>query len=305
MAALPYMQLYVADYLADTMHLSAEEHGAYLLLIFNYWQTGKPLPNDDKRLCNIARVSNERWTDVKRSLSEYFVLVDDTLVHPRIEADLLYVEGKQNKAVEAGKASAIARKLKKQTKINARSTNATTNVPTGALTERQPKANHSESESESESDSDSELIKKGGAIAPCELSKESSHNDRQKDVLNFPALQVTANEPPAGKPKRVIVPYKKIVALYHLILPELPRIVELTKTRKGYLGARWADQLPDLETWEKYFKYIRKSDWLMGRVDPMQGRTIFKANLEWISKESNYAKIVEQKYHDTEGRRHG
>ena len=38
MAALPYMQFYVADYLADTTHLTAEEHGAYMLLLFSYWQ---------------------------------------------------------------------------------------------------------------------------------------------------------------------------------------------------------------------------------------------------------------------------
>ncbi|WP_438379104.1 DUF1376 domain-containing protein, partial [Escherichia coli] len=55
MAALPYMQLYIADYLADTMHLSAEEHGAYLLLMFNYWQTGKPIPKN--RLAKIARLN--------------------------------------------------------------------------------------------------------------------------------------------------------------------------------------------------------------------------------------------------------
>lgn len=59
MAALPYMQLYIADYLADTMHLSAEEHGAYLLLMFNYWQTGRAIPKS--RLAKIARISNERW----------------------------------------------------------------------------------------------------------------------------------------------------------------------------------------------------------------------------------------------------
>ena len=49
MAALPYMQLYVADYLADTVHLDADEHGAYLLIIFNYWQTGKPIPESQSK----------------------------------------------------------------------------------------------------------------------------------------------------------------------------------------------------------------------------------------------------------------
>ncbi|MDF3789060.1 DUF1376 domain-containing protein, partial [Enterobacter hormaechei] len=59
MAALPYMQLYIADYLADTMHLSTEEHGAYLLLMFNYWQTGGPIPKNP--LYTIAQLSSDRW----------------------------------------------------------------------------------------------------------------------------------------------------------------------------------------------------------------------------------------------------
>ena len=142
MAALPYMQLYVADYLADTMHLSAEEHGAYLLLIFNYWQTGKPLPDNDKRLANVARLSNERWTDVKQTLIEYFVVVDGSLVHPRVEADLQFVEDKQNKASAAGKASAVVREAKKQAKLNARLTDVGAGVSTDAKQTHQLEPNH-------------------------------------------------------------------------------------------------------------------------------------------------------------------
>ncbi|TWC18139.1 uncharacterized protein YdaU (DUF1376 family) [Pseudomonas sp. SJZ085] len=108
MAALPYMQLYVADYLADTMHLTTEEHGAYLLLIFNYWQTGKPIPVS--RLARITRLSNERWTDVERSLGEFFNERDNEWVHDRIERDLEAVRASQEQRIAAGKASAEARK---------------------------------------------------------------------------------------------------------------------------------------------------------------------------------------------------
>src|SRR4051794_27031196 len=36
----PWMAFYPADYLGDTGHLSTTEHGAYALLIFNYWMRG-------------------------------------------------------------------------------------------------------------------------------------------------------------------------------------------------------------------------------------------------------------------------
>lgn len=114
MAALPYMQLYVADYLADTMHLTTEEHGAYLLLIFNYWQTGKPIPKT--RLARIARLSSERWTDVERSLNEFFNDDGTEWVHERVERDLEMVYATQNQRSAAGKASAAARRSKKATK---------------------------------------------------------------------------------------------------------------------------------------------------------------------------------------------
>lgn len=86
MAALPYMQLYIADYLADTMHLSTEEHGAYLLLMFNYWQTGRPIPKN--RLAKIARVSDSRWAELQPILTEFFEDDGESWIHLRIERDI-------------------------------------------------------------------------------------------------------------------------------------------------------------------------------------------------------------------------
>lgn len=113
MAALPYMQLYIADYLADTMHLSTEEHGAYLLLMFNYWQTGRAIPKS--RLSKIARLSNDRWSSVESSLKEFFNDNGTEWVHERIERDLEMVRSSQRQKSDAGKASAKARKAKKST----------------------------------------------------------------------------------------------------------------------------------------------------------------------------------------------
>ena len=120
MAALPYMQLYVADYLADTTHLTAEEHGAYMLLLFSYWQTAKPLRID--RLATVARIPNERWNSVADTLSEFFHVTATHWIHFRVEADLEGVNSKSVAASNAGKASAKARALKKQQELNERST---------------------------------------------------------------------------------------------------------------------------------------------------------------------------------------
>ncbi|EHT4288224.1 DUF1376 domain-containing protein [Escherichia coli] len=128
MAALPYMQLYIADYLADTMHLSAEEHDAYLLLMFNYWQTGKPIPKN--RLAKIARLTNERWADVEPSLQEFFCDNGEEWVHLRIEEDLASVREKLTKKSAAGKASVQARRSRKEADVQTKQERNLTGVQT-------------------------------------------------------------------------------------------------------------------------------------------------------------------------------
>jgi uncharacterized protein YdaU (DUF1376 family) len=64
------MPLYIADYLADTAHLSTAEHGAYLLLIMHYWTKGS-LPKDEESIRRVTRMTNRQWSqsrDVLRSL---------------------------------------------------------------------------------------------------------------------------------------------------------------------------------------------------------------------------------------------
>jgi uncharacterized protein YdaU (DUF1376 family) len=128
-SALPYMQFYVADYLADTTHLSTLEHGAYLLLIMNYWQRGAPLPRQDEKLAKIARMSVREWLKIKSVLSEFFAVNDEGWHHKRVEWELDAARTKAEKASMAGKASARA---KLQRKANSNSTDVTTDVQLGA-----------------------------------------------------------------------------------------------------------------------------------------------------------------------------
>ena len=108
MASLPYISINISDYLADTWHLTTEEHGAYLLLIMNYWQTEKPIP--ENRVQGVIRLDNDRYTSVMGHLKEFFNEDENgAWFHGRIEADLSVIRDKSKKASAAGKASAQKR----------------------------------------------------------------------------------------------------------------------------------------------------------------------------------------------------
>ena len=102
--------------------------------------------------------------------------------------------------------------------------------------------------------------------------------------------------------------HEKVIELYHQHLPTLRRVEIWNDTRKGYLRQRWrevAEELSkekeivaiDVLNWfAEFFDHVGQSKFLTGRVNGKDGRA-FLADLEWILKPSNFAKIIEGKYH--------
>lgn len=93
------------------------------------------------------------------------------------------------------------------------------------------------------------------------------------------------------------VPIREIVDLYHQRLPQLPKCQKLTKTREGYIKQRWREDMPAMQNWENFFDYVANSEFLTGRAQPRNGDRPFIADLEWITRAGNFAKILEGKYH--------
>ena len=71
MSSPPWMPLYIGDYRADTTHLNAALHGAYLLLVMHYWQQGG-LPDDDEQLAGIACMSIGQWRENRPVIRPFF-----------------------------------------------------------------------------------------------------------------------------------------------------------------------------------------------------------------------------------------
>jgi uncharacterized protein YdaU (DUF1376 family) len=81
-----WMPLYIGDYLADTIHLSTEQHGAYLLMLMFYWKNG-PLPNDPATLQQITKLSADAWENQQAVLLNFFTVGSDRLHQKRADSE--------------------------------------------------------------------------------------------------------------------------------------------------------------------------------------------------------------------------
>lgn len=100
-------------------------------------------------------------------------------------------------------------------------------------------------------------------------------------------------------------PHDEIRDLYHEKLPALRRMEVWNDTRQGYLRSRWREVCADQKLtrdegvawWADYFGLVARSKFLTGRAKPKPGEEKpFQADLEWLIKPNNFAKVIEGKY---------
>ena len=197
--------------------------------------------------------------EVLTVLDEFFISAEDGFIHPRADAEI----AKFKEFAEAGKRGAAKRWAKGGD---------------------------------------------GEAISPPNAPPIATIN--HKPITNN---QDTYICPPTGEPEaKDGLPdcqHKEVIELYHQHLPTLRKVEVWNAARQGYLRQRWREVAAELAAekktiggadvlgwWADFFQHIGKSKFLTGKVNSRDGRA-FVADLEWILRPSNFAKIIEGKYH--------
>jgi uncharacterized protein YdaU (DUF1376 family) len=103
-----WMPVFIGDYLADTMHLSTEQHGAYLLLLFHLWRRGS-LRDKDAVLAQISGLGESAWKTHRTVLAEFFTIRDGLWQHGRVEKERARVQATTQSKARKAKLAASSR----------------------------------------------------------------------------------------------------------------------------------------------------------------------------------------------------
>lgn len=265
-----WMPLWIGAYLADTQHLTRDEHGGYLLLLMAYWRARAALPDDDKRLAAIVKASPAEWKRLRPTMAEFFTVRDAAWWHKRVEAEIVDADTRKAGAVSKAQAAAEARWGKGGKQPSSSPPSNASSIPQ-ALPEECPTP----------------------SPTPLPPEEKTSH------LSVAPARQA---EPPD-------CPHLEILALWAEVLPSMPQHLqhEWKGARADHLRVRWRetavlkgwpDKAAGLGYLRKLFAHVGRSAFLTGRArqtDP--NKRPFVIELEWLVNPTNWAKVHEGKYH--------
>jgi uncharacterized protein YdaU (DUF1376 family) len=98
MAEYPALPLFVDAYLADTLHLTNQEHGAYLRLLMLAWRSPDcGIPDDDAWICRSLGIHGNAWAKMRESVMAFWVAKNGRLYQKRLKMEREFVQEKSKK----------------------------------------------------------------------------------------------------------------------------------------------------------------------------------------------------------------
>lgn len=136
-----WMPLYIGDYMADTMHLSTEQHGAYLLLLLTAWNRGGKLANDEGQLAIICRADKKAWSRIRGAVLPFFKVEGGFLVQTRLLVE--YEKAGHRYATKVANGSKGGRPKQTEQKPVGYFSDTPPDTPPGGLQQTQPQPQES------------------------------------------------------------------------------------------------------------------------------------------------------------------
>jgi len=271
-----YYQRYMGDYQGKTQALSLAEHGAYTMLLDIYYLTEKPLPADLKSLYRLCRAMDKNEQEAVRRVSESFFYIgeDGHLHNDRADDEIERARPRMEASSSNGKKGGRPRKEKHVLGSETETKNNENEKPTGFFL-------GSETETQAEPNSKA-------PHAPYIKPPNPLAGSKGEAAGAIAALEdLPAAKPPAPPP----CDHDGVIAAYHAILPELPRVAVWGKERERKLAARWRSDKrhQSLDFWRWFFESARSNPHWLGQND--RG---WRPDLEWFLSPSNFARVIER-----------
>lgn len=95
-----WFPFYIGDYLADTMHLNTQQHGAYLLLLLSYYKNRGPIADNDTILAVITRMTLSDWMESRSALEKFFKIEAGYWTHKRADAEIFKRQSLQDARIK-------------------------------------------------------------------------------------------------------------------------------------------------------------------------------------------------------------
>ena len=274
-----FVKLYIGDYLRDTGTLTLAQHGAYTLMLLEYYATEKPLPTG-RDLHRLLRADSKQERDAIDFVAAKFWAGTESLTNPRADQEIARAAHQRAINQEVGRRGG------------------------------RPKRTEDKTESVSESVSETEPNRNPNQTPD---TREIQKANLLTQVPAFPPEKAAPHAPQLAlvEPVKASLPdcpHLAVLALWAEVLPHLPQHnPSLWKgARSAHLRARWRETAAEkrwqseadgLTYFRRLFGYVGQSQFLTGRTSTQGGRPPFVAELAWLVMPMNWAKTVEGKYH--------